>query len=152
MRAGLLIGILVLVAASLWTAPVKSAVPGAPLLAGNEVPPEVRAILDRSCRDCHSELTRYPWYSYVAPVSLLIRRDVTAGRARLNLSRWGDYTPIRRMRFLSEIANQVKDREMPLPAYTLIHRNARLSDSEVQTVFRWTQTERLRLLTSAPSQ
>jgi hypothetical protein len=153
MRAALLIGALVLVAAaSLWTAPVRSASAGAPILAGADLPPDVRGVLERSCQDCHSERTRYPWYSYVAPVSLVINRDVKAGRARLNLSQWGEYTLTRRLRFLSEIANQVQQREMPLAVYTLLHRDARLSDSDVQALFRWTQTERLRLINSAPPQ
>jgi hypothetical protein len=149
MRAALLIGSLVLIAASFWTARVRSAPPGAPLFVGADLPPDVRTILERSCQDCHSDRTRYPWYSYVAPVSLLINRDVKAGRARLNLSQWGEYTLTRRLRFLSEMANQVQQREMPLTIYTLMHRNARLSDTDVQSVFRWTQTERLRLINSA---
>ena len=149
MRTALLIGALVLAAASLWTAPPKSVTPGAPLLQSVQVPPNVRTILERSCQDCHSDRTRYPWYSYVAPVSLLIGSDVKAGRARLNLSRWDEYSLTRQFRFLSEIANQVQEREMPLAVYTLMHRDARLSDSDIRCVFRWTQTERLRLIDAA---
>ena len=148
MRTALLIGAF-LVAASLWTAPPKSVTPGAPLLQGIPVPPDVRTILERSCQDCHSDRTRYPWYSYVAPVSLLVGSDVKAGRARLNLSRWDEYSLTRQLRFLSEIANQVQEREMPLAVYTLLHRDARLSDSDIRCVFRWTQTERLRLIDAA---
>ena len=149
MRAGLLIGVSVLVAASLWTAPVKSTAGGAPLLEGAEVPADVRTILERSCQDCHSERTRFPWYSYVAPASLLVGRDVRAGRARLNFSRWGEYSLIRRVRFLSEIANQVQQREMPLSVYTAMHRDARLTDTQIEAIFRWTQAERLRLISSS---
>ena len=147
MRTGLLIGVSVLLAASLWTAPRRN-LAASPLLAGAEVPVSVRAILERSCQDCHSGRTRYPWYSYVAPVSLLIGRDVRAGRERLDLSNWSGYSTVRQIRFLSEIANQVKEREMPLPIYTIMHRNARLSDAEIDAVFRWTQAERLRILTA----
>lgn len=151
MRTALLIGIVIVAAASLWTAPTEGT-SAAPLLEGAEVPPEVRVILERSCQDCHSERTHYPWYSYVAPASLLIRRDVARGRARLNLSRWSGYSLARRERFLSEIANQVEDHDMPLPVYTLIHRQARLSDRETQAVFHWTQAERLRLITASVPQ
>jgi hypothetical protein len=149
MRAGLLIGALVLIAASLCTSPVKSASADAPLLQGADVPADIRTLLERSCQDCHSDRTRYPWYSYVAPMSLLVGSDVKAGRARLNLSHWSEYTVTRRMRFLSEMANQVEQREMPLSVYTLMHRGARFSDSEIQSLFRWTQSERLRLINSA---
>ena len=64
----------------------------------------------------------------------------------LNFSRWSEYPVARQERSLSEIANQVKDREMPLPQYTWIHRDAKLSEADVNAVFQWTQTERARLI------
>lgn len=136
-----------LIVASVASPPVGSADAGRPLLSGATVDPQVLSILDRSCGDCHSEATRYPWYSYVAPVSWLIKSDVVEGRQHLNLSRWGDYSMVRRQRSLSEIANQVRDREMPPWQYTVIHRDAKLSAGEVTAVFQWTQKERTRLIT-----
>ena len=118
----------------------------APLLAGAQVSPQVRASIERSCRDCHSQATRYPWYSYVAPVSWLINRDVRRGREHLNFSKWSEYSVIRRERCLSEIANQVQDGGMPLASYRLMHRDARLSKTDADALFRWTQEERLRLI------
>ena len=119
---------------------------GASLLAGAHVPPEVRSLIDRACLDCHSEATRYPWYSYIAPVSWLVNRDVQSGRERLNFSRWSEYTVIRRERCLSEIANQVQDGGMPLNIYVIMHRSARLSKADVRAIFEWTQAERARLI------
>ena len=116
------------------------------LLTGALVPPPVFAAIDRACRDCHSEATRYPWYSYIAPVSWLINRDVQSGREHLNLSRWSEYTIARRERCLSEIANQVQDGGMPLSIYVLMHPSARLSIADVHAIFEWTQTERMRLI------
>lgn len=133
-------------ALSLLTAPWSSSASDAPILATAQVDPAVLAILQRSCQDCHSDVTHYPWYSYVAPASLLVGSDVERGRQHLNLSRWAAYSLVRKQRSLSEIANQVKEREMPLPQYTLIHRNARLSDADVDVIFRWTQKERSRLI------
>jgi hypothetical protein len=124
----------------------------APLLAGARVRPEVRAAIDRACRDCHSEATRYPWYSYIAPVSYLVQDDVRRGRERLNFSRWSEYPLIRRERLLSEIANQVQDGGMPLPVYTYLHRDAKLSKAEVEVIFGWTQKERARLIAEATGQ
>jgi hypothetical protein len=143
--------LLVLLVSSIAGRPAKLATPR-PMLAGAQVDAQVLSILRRSCADCHSESTRYPWYSYVAPVSWLIRMDVTGGRERMNLSEWGQFSLVRKERFLSEIANQVRDRDMPLPQYTLIHRDARLSDAEVDAIFRWTQAERARLISSAAPQ
>jgi hypothetical protein len=131
---------------SLATLPAESPAARNAILDGAQIDPNVQAILTRSCQDCHSEATHYPWYSYVAPISFLIRSDVVRGREHLNLSRWSEYSLARKERSLSEIANQVKDREMPLPQYTLIHRDARLSDADIDAVFRWTQAERLRLI------
>ncbi len=135
-----------IVVTSLATAPTEPGPAGGTVLSGAQIDPKVLSILERSCQDCHSEITHYPWYSYVAPVSWLIRIDVTRGRRHLNLSRWSEYPIQRKERSLSEIANQVKDRDMPLPQYTWIHRDARLSDADVNAIFQWTQTERSRLI------
>lgn len=117
-----------------------------PLLGGAHVPPEVRFAIERACQDCHSEATRYPWYSYIAPVSWLIKSDVEAGRKHLNLSRWSEYSVVRRERCLSEIANQVQDGGMPLSIYVLMHPSAKLSKLDVRAIFEWTQAERVRLI------
>ena len=116
------------------------------MLAGARVPEAVRATIDRSCRDCHSEATRFPWYSYVAPVAWLIASDVKNGREHLNLSRWNEYSLIRRERSLSEIANQVQDGGMPLAIYTWMHPDAVLSPADRAAIFEWTQAERARLI------
>jgi hypothetical protein len=133
-------------AASVITAPHHSANSAGPFLAGAVLDGKVRSIIQRSCQDCHSDATRYPWYSYVAPASLLIARDVARGREHLNFSRWSEYPRLRRMRSLSEIANQVQEREMPLTIYTLIHHGAKLSDADIAAIFQWTQAERTRLI------
>ncbi len=104
------------------------------------------ALIDKSCRDCHSNATRYPWYSYVAPVSVLVQQDVDKGRERLNLSKWHEYSLVRQQRALSVIANQVQDGEMPLAVYTWLHRDAILSDADRKLIFEWTQSERTRLI------
>jgi hypothetical protein len=137
------------VVASVISRPRRSDKADSPLLAGARVPPQVSAAIERSCRDCHSEATRYPWYSYIAPVSWLINWDVRQGREHLNFSRWTEYSVIRRARCLSEIANQVQDGGMPLAIYTFMHRNARLSKAEIDAIFEWTQQERARLMTGS---
>jgi NADH:ubiquinone oxidoreductase subunit len=142
-------GLLILVAASYWTRPRR--VPGAdkPILAGANIPPKVYALIDSACRDCHSDATRYPWYSYIAPMTILIENDVKVGRERLNLSQWAEYSSVRRQRSLSMMANQVQDGEMPLKIYTWMHRDAVLSPADRELIFEWTQSERTRLITEA---
>ena len=145
MRALLMIAAIVALT-SYFTRPQPSANSHSPLLVGAQIDSQTRQLIERSCRDCHSEATRYPWYSYVAPVSWLIDYDVRQGREHLNLSRWEEYSLIRRERALSEIANQVRDGAMPLWQYTWIHRNTRLSNADADVIFQWTQAERLRLI------
>ena len=137
--------------ASILTFPHSSQGAAAPLLAGARVSPQVMATLMRSCQDCHSEATHYPWYSYVAPISWLINRDVQRGRERLNFSKWHEYSVIQRERHLSDIANQVQDRGMPLSIYTLVHRDAKLSAADIEAIFQWTQEERTRLIAESIS-
>jgi hypothetical protein len=144
-RALLVIAAIV-VLTSYFTRPQSSANSHSPLLVGAKIDSGTRQLIERSCRDCHPDTTRYPWYSYVAPVSWLIDYDVQQGREHLNLSRWEEYSLIRRERALSEIANQVRDGAMPLWQYTWIHRNTRLSNADADAIFQWTQAERLRLI------
>src|SRR5690349_13212173 len=65
--------------------------PGASLLAQKSTPPSVQSILDRSCRDCHSNDTRRPWYSHFAPISWMLLSHVNGGRDRMNYSEWTSY-------------------------------------------------------------
>jgi Haem-binding domain len=132
--------------ASVLTAPRESGRSQKTFLEGAQIDSQVRELLERSCGDCHSEATRYPWYSYVAPVSWWIQRDVSQGRLHLDLSNWDQYSLVRKQRSLSEIANQVKDREMPLHEYLWLHPSAKLSPSDVDSIFVWTQVERARLI------
>jgi hypothetical protein len=76
----------------------------------------------------------------------MIEDDVVRGREQLNLSQWGEYSRIRQQRALTGIANQVRDRMMPLPEYLALHPSARLSDRDIEAVFQWAQNERLRLI------
>jgi hypothetical protein len=115
------------------------------LLSGSQVDGPTLAILQRACRNCHSEQTEWPWYSHVAPVSWMLARDVQAARARMNLSRWPDYSPQDRVQLLTEIGSAVRNRQMPLPRYLLLHPEARLTDAERQQVYRWTRAERGRI-------
>jgi hypothetical protein len=110
-----------------------------------EVTPQVAAILDRSCQDCHSNTTRWPWYSNVAPVSWLVIDDVNQGRSNLNLSEWGSMDNRQAEKKLEEICEEVLDGEMPIPSYTRIHWSAKLSSADIKTLCEWTAAERARI-------
>ncbi|HLP18457.1 MAG TPA: heme-binding domain-containing protein [Bacteroidota bacterium] len=105
------------------------------------VPPDVKSIVDRACRDCHTNETVWPWYSNFAPVSWLLADDVTEGRRHLNLSEWGKYTPKQKIKRLSDIDGEVSDGSMPLPNYLRIHSEAVLTQVERDKISHWADEE-----------
>lgn len=146
-RPGIVLSLLVLGAvATVATWPPKPDPVYHALLTGAQIDTPLLHVFARACQDCHSENTHYLWYSYVFPASWWTGHHVASGRRHLNLSRWSEYPLVRKERLLSEIANQVRDGGMPLSSYTLIHRDARLSEADVNAIFQWTQKERARLI------
>ena len=119
------------------------------LQAHAQVPPEVYAILKRACYDCHSNETRWPWYSNVAPVSWFVIDHVNHGRKHLNFSDWaqsGRHSEKQDLQAqLDEIIEEVKSRNMPLSSYLPLHPEAKLSDEDVKVICEWAKTERERL-------
>jgi hypothetical protein len=97
--------------------------------------PQVGAILDRSCQDCHSSGTNWPWYSRVAPVSWIVSKHVREGREMLDFSEWANQPHSEDERML--ICDAVSEGRMPLPGYTVIHRNAKLSKRDVELICGW---------------
>lgn len=108
--------------------------------ASTSVPAEVTSILERSCSDCHSNTTTWPWYSNVAPVSWSVIEHVNHGREELNFSEWGTYSAERRQRKLEEICEEVTERHMPHPQYLWLHWDAELSESDIATLCGWTNS------------
>ncbi|HEU4886241.1 MAG TPA: heme-binding domain-containing protein [Thermoanaerobaculia bacterium] len=108
------------------------------IFATGHVPPDVRAIIDRSCNDCHTNTVRWPWYSNVAPMSWLVVEDVDEGRKELNFSTWGKYKPRSQEHKLEEICEQVEKGEMPLKNYLYLHGDAKLSEADRQRLCEWT--------------
>jgi len=106
------------------------------------LPLEVHGILQRSCNDCHSNDTSWPWYSYVAPASWMIAHDVHQARGKMNFSEWGSYGAKKRDHAIEEICNEILDDDMPDNKYTLLHRSARLTQQEREAVCTWTGSPR----------
>jgi len=102
-----------------------------------EVPSDVQSILNNSCYDCHSNNTRYPWYSRIQPAAYFMGRHIVAGKKELNFSEFGTYSRRRQKSKLRSIISQVKTEEMPLPSYTWIHWSAKLSEREKRLVEEW---------------
>ncbi len=105
-----------------------------------DAPPRVKEILMRSCYDCHSNETVWPWYSYIAPASWLLADDVAEGRAELNFSEWKGYDEKRKLKKFKETREEVEEGEMPQWYYVIMHPEAKLSDADKQALFEWTAT------------
>ena len=117
-----------------WAVPVRPVAPSDPAAAFEAVvkpPAHAASVVARSCRDCHSNQTVWPWYSAVAPASWLVARDVREGRAHLNFSEWNIYgAEMSRLR-MKAICEEVTEGKMPPKYYTPLHRNARLTANDV---------------------
>jgi hypothetical protein len=103
------------------------------------IPNNVHTLFKNACFDCHSNNTSYPWYSYVQPVGWLLAMDVENGKAKLNFSEFGSLSPRRQISKLREVENRIKDGTMPLPAYQLMHPDARLTQEGRQLLVDWIQ-------------
>jgi hypothetical protein len=103
-------------------------------------PPAAQAVLERSCYDCHSNKTVWPWYSQVAPASWLVARDVHEGRHHLNFSTWNQFTTEKQQKAVRAIWKQVSEGEMPMSIYLPLHPSARLSDADKAALKSWAET------------
>ena len=102
-------------------------------------PADVAAILERSCSDCHSEQTRWPWYSHLPVIGKQMEQHVVNGRLMLDLSDWkGHIEALEAEDKLDSMCIQAKSRKMPLPEYLLLHPQSRLTNQEVETLCKWT--------------
>lgn len=120
--------------------PRKNKAEGAqPNFIGNTfpVPENVKAILAKACNDCHSNNTIYPWYSRIQPVDWWMNNHVQEGKLELNLDEYIN-RPLRyQYHKMEEIAEQVKEGEMPLNSYTWMHKDAILTETEKKELINW---------------
>jgi hypothetical protein len=119
--------------------------PGHDLMATNPPPSQITALLHSACYDCHSDETKWPWYSRIAPMSWLVADDVKGGRERLNFSDWPRALPERAAKRLERISEEVDDKEMPPAKYTLLHPEARLTAGQREQLIHWADQEAARL-------
>ena len=103
-----------------------------------KAPPEVDAILRRSCYDCHTNETRWPWYARIAPASWLLIRDVKKGRSRMNMSEWSEDDKESMAIDMENSWDQIEGKHMPPWFYVFpMHLDASLSDKEKQLLKSW---------------
>ncbi len=101
------------------------------------VPDTIQNILKTSCYDCHSNNTNYPWYNKVQPVRWLLHWHIEGGKAELNFNEFGSYSKRRQKSKLKSMLSQIKNNDMPLWSYTIIHRNAKITEKEKSRLIKW---------------
>jgi hypothetical protein len=119
------------------------------LSARMQLTPEAAAILNRSCNDCHSNQTRWPWYSNVAPISWFVINHVNDGRRQMNFSDWAQYDRSEQASYLKKICSEVKSGGMPIHSYLWLHGDAKLSSEDVNTLCNWASSESQRFSSEA---
>jgi hypothetical protein len=106
------------------------------------VPDTVMNLLKKSCYDCHSNHTEYPWYVNINPVGLWMDNHIKAGKKAINFSDLSTFDKLKLDHRLGDIAEQVEKHEMPLSSYTFIHTYAKLNDNEIKLLKDWTDSAR----------
>ncbi len=101
------------------------------------VPQNVQSIFETSCYNCHSNNTDYPWYNKVQPVSWLLESHIEEGKSELNFSEFGSYSMKKRKSKLKALAHEIKEGDMPLFSYTLMHRDARITKNKKTLLLNW---------------
>lgn len=105
-----------------------------------DVPENVQEIIKTSCADCHSNTTKYPWYSEVAPVSWYLASHVNDGKKHLNFSEWASYNKNQKEHIIKDLKKELKSKEMPLNSYLWIHKEAVVSPEQYKILLDWVQT------------
>ena len=109
---------------------VSTVPPGQSFEKTEKVPANVAAILKVSCYDCHSNNSRYPWYSELQPGAWFMARHIKKGKEELNFDEFNNYSKRRKKAKIKSIISQIEKDEMPLKSYRMMHGNARLSADE----------------------
>lgn len=106
-----------------------------------KVPANVNRILEKSCYDCHSDQTNYPWYGTVQPIAMLLQNHITEGKQKLNFDELPEYGKRRLRSKFREIVKQIEQDKMPLNSYLWLHADARLSASDKKVLIQYFQTQ-----------
>lgn len=107
-------------------------------------PEDVKLILKETCYDCHSDVTRYPWYNNITPVNYWLAEHVEDGKKHFNVSKWEGSSIKRKDHKFEELIEMVEDKEMPLDSYTWTHSEAKLTDAQIASVIDWAKKVRVK--------
>lgn len=120
--------------------PVKNSgveIAEAQISAKYQIPHDVQQVLQVSCYDCHSNTTHYPWYANIQPVAWFLSDHIVEGKKELNFSAFSNYPVWRQYKKFKEIGKELKEGDMPMTSYTLIHRDAVLTSEQKLAIQNW---------------
>lgn len=120
---------------------VSTVPPGQSFEKTEKVPANVAAILKVSCYDCHSNNTRYPWYSELQPGAYFMAQHIKEGKEELNLDEFNNYSKRRKKAKIKSIISQIEKEEMPLKSYLLLHPDAGLTPNKKKVLLQFFQSE-----------
>ncbi|MCC7402081.1 MAG: heme-binding domain-containing protein [Chitinophagaceae bacterium] len=106
------------------------------------VPDDIKSILERSCNDCHSNNTNYPWYANIQPVAWWLNHHIKEGKNEINFDEFSNKSLRFQYHKFEEITEQVKEGEMPINSYTWTHKDAVLSEADKSKLMAWADASR----------
>jgi len=109
------------------------------------VPDTMLSILKHSCYDCHSNNTRYPWYSRIQPVAWWLNSHITDGKRELNFSEFASYPAAKQVKKLKATVKEIKEGDMPLNSYLWVHIDAALDQGQKNILIYWTDSLQRRI-------
>ncbi len=101
-----------------------------------QAPKPIMAMLKKSCYDCHSYQTDFPWYGHISPISLEIKSHIKEGRKAVNFQEWDNYDEAKKQKIYKGIAKTINFR-MPMPMYLMIHKDAKLTKDQRDRIKQW---------------
>ncbi len=113
-------------------------------LAETNPPEDIKLILKESCYDCHSDVTRYPWYNNITPVNYWLADHIKHGKKHFNMSNWEGNSTKRKDHKFEELIEMIEEKTMPLNSYTWTHTEAKLSDTQIKVIIDWAKQVRLK--------
>ncbi|MFT6070471.1 MAG: hypothetical protein ACJAT2_000729 [Bacteriovoracaceae bacterium] len=98
----------------------------------------IKAIFIKSCFDCHSDKTSFPWYYELPYIKSLIDDDIKEARSHLDFSK--DFPFLghgNALEDLESIKMSLMGGSMPPLNYYIMNPGSRLSDTEKRQVLEW---------------
>lgn len=115
--------------------------PGNDFFAEVEADGEIKTLIMSTCYDCHSNQVNYPWYAKVSPVSYWINDHIKDGQKHLNFSEWATYSAKKKSHKMEECWEEIKEEEMPLYSYTIMHADAQFSEEQAAALIAFFQAQ-----------